>query len=84
MLEAAAFTDIALQSFEAPVIFATDGLDPAVEFASAAGPAARLMQAASDDDRARVRAVLRVKLRPYLEGRTVTLSGAAWLVTAAA
>lgn len=82
ILSAAGFKDIDMRSFEADVILSTSGLEDAVEFATAAGPAARALQQASAAEREQARAAIKRNLVRYLREDTVALEGSAWVVLA--
>lgn len=82
ILRAAGFAEIKVDAFEAPVLMSADGVDAAVDFATATGVVARVLADADDGANARVRRAVREALTPHLRGQTVSLLGAAWLVSA--
>jgi SAM-dependent methyltransferase len=57
-------------------------LEDAVTFTLSAGPAARLLEGVSADDRTRAERAVREALAPHARGGPVALAGGVWLVTA--
>ena len=84
VLRGAGFSAIQLEPFDAEVELASTGLADAVRFAVTAGPAARLVAGASDEDKARAAHAVTAALAPHLRGERVVLHGAAWIVLARA
>jgi SAM-dependent methyltransferase len=84
ILSTAGFSQIDVASFHAPVILSHEGLDAGVEFTLRVGPVSRLMVEQPEQIREKVRKRLRSALAPAATATTVTLDGAAWLVTARA
>ena len=83
VLADAGLTGAAIAAFDAPVVLSEEGLEGAVDFAITNGPVGRRMRAASDEERARVRAALVTTLRPHAGTDRVALPGATWVVRAA-
>jgi SAM-dependent methyltransferase len=81
ILAEAGFTEIELAPHDGALTLGT-GLDDAVEFVLSAGPASRLLEGASESDRARARSVVGEALAPHARGGPVALTGAIWLVRA--
>ena len=81
ILGEAGFAEIELAPYDAPLALGSS-LDDAVEFAISAGPASRLVEGASDADRARAERAVRDALAPHARGGRVALAGAVWLVRA--
>jgi SAM-dependent methyltransferase len=84
LLAQAGFHDIALTPFDAPVILGTGGLQASVDQALRLGPTGRLIADQREEVVARVRDELTRALTPLLDGNSVSLPGAAWVVTARA
>lgn len=84
VLSAAGFSSIELGSFVAPVMLSVEGLDQAVEFVLRIGPVSRLYGDQPEPVRADIRQRLRSALAPMALTPTVSLDGAAWLVSARA
>ncbi len=82
MLQRAGYTEIDIAPVDQAVELADAGLDAAARFALTAGPAARLLANASEQDRQRAAAAVRDALAPYLVNERVALPGAAWAVLA--
>lgn len=83
LLESAGFRDVSFDPHETGLgIGGATGLEGAVEFLLAIGPVASLLREATDETRRRVGQTLRETLAPYLEGATVRLGGATWIVHA--
>jgi SAM-dependent methyltransferase len=83
-LSAAGFSQIDVASFHAPVILSEEGLDAAIDFTLRIGPVSRFIAEQSPDICREVRQRLRSALASAATATTVTLDGAAWLVTARA
>jgi hypothetical protein len=83
ILAAAGFTAIELTPFAAPVLLGSSGLSDAVEQTLRLGPTGRVIIDQSEDVKARVREEIARDIAPLMEGDTLRLPGAAWLVTAA-
>jgi SAM-dependent methyltransferase len=81
ILGAAGFERIDLARHDGDLVLGKS-LDDAVTFTLSAGPAARLIEGASADDRARAEREVRDALAPHVRGGPVALAGAIWLVTA--
>ena len=84
VLSGAGFTHIGVEPFRAPVVMSRTGLEEAVDFALRVGPPARLIADQPEPVRRAVRESIASALRPALSGSTVSLGGAAWLVSARA
>jgi SAM-dependent methyltransferase len=84
VLSAAGFSQIDVASFHAPVVLSREGLDAAIDFTLRVGPVSRLIEEPDDQICQEVRQRLRSALAPAATATTVTLDGAAWLVTARA
>jgi hypothetical protein len=65
-------------------IAAGEGFESAVESACSIGPASRVLKAASDAERAAGRAAIREALKPHVNGQSVLLGAAPWVVEARA
>lgn len=86
ILGAAGWDDVSLESIEGRVALASaGGLDEALRVLSFAGPTARAMLPASEQQRERATAAIREALAPQVgPGGDVRLSGSCWLVRARA
>lgn len=84
VLAGAGFTHIGVEPFRAPVVTSRTGIDEAVEFALRVGPAARLVADQPEPVRREVRSAIARALAPALSGTTLSLGGAAWVVSARA
>jgi SAM-dependent methyltransferase len=84
VLSAAGFSQIDVASFHAPVILSEEGLDAGIDFTLRIGPVARFIAEQSEQICQQVRQRLRSALASAATATTVTLDGAAWLVTARA
>lgn len=85
ILEAAGFRDVDFHPHvEAMNIGGAHGLEGAVEFLMTIGPVASLLRDAQPETRERVADALRETLTPYVDGDTVPLDGATWIVHARA
>jgi hypothetical protein len=82
MLVNAGFRDIELERFDADVVLSTSGLDDAVAFAIAAGPASRLLIDAPREARELVQKNMATQLARHASGERVALAGSSWVVTA--
>ncbi|NVD74934.1 class I SAM-dependent methyltransferase [Duganella sp. BJB488] len=87
ILAAAGFIDIALAPFDASVPIGEGGtrdaaLDDAVKMALEVGPLSRALAGQGDDIRARASAAVRAVFAGLPGERSVTIDGAAWIVTA--
>ena len=85
ILGAAGFSEVAME----PVDLALDvaiggGLEAAVRSATEIGPAARALADQPPDVIAAATQSIREALTPYVNGQTVPLDGAIWIVTAKA
>jgi SAM-dependent methyltransferase len=84
ILAAAGLRSIGLTALDRDVVLSDEGLDGAVEFATTAGPASRLLRNVPDEAVALARGEIEATLRPFLRSDRVALSGATWLVQALA
>lgn len=85
ILEGVGFRDVGFAPHvEAMNIGGTNGLEGAVEFLLTIGPVASLLRDAPPETRKRVGDALRETLTPYVDGDTVRLDGATWIVHARA
>lgn len=87
ILSSAGFTDIAIVPFDAAVPFGEGGtrdaaIDDAVKMTLEAGPLSSALADQPDDIRARASAAVRAAFAELAGERSVTISGAAWIVTA--
>jgi SAM-dependent methyltransferase len=83
ILERAGFTDIAINQFDFPVSFATEGgVEAAVRLAMQIGPSGSALVGASQETLAVVEERLKVAFAPHDKDGVVTLGGAIWLVDA--
>jgi SAM-dependent methyltransferase len=83
LLEAGGFKEVRLESHQAKLTMGgATTVDEAVDFTLEIGPVSRLLLDVSAEIRARVVEELRVALAPYANGKTVSLGGAVWVVTA--
>ncbi len=81
ILDAAGFGDIQIRSVSPAVVLGGD-LEDAATNAIETGPVSRLLLDADETTRMRVREAIREQLAPHASEDGVTLSSAAWLVTA--
>ncbi len=83
ILTGAGFTDPEISKFDFKMeLGAGRGLDAATEQAANMGPASRAMQDQPAEVQAKATAAIRDALAPYLDGGTVKLAAAVWLVEA--
>lgn len=84
ILDAAGFTDVALESFERELAIGPGDLDGAVHMMLSMGPAATALREAPDGaaKEAEVAAAVREALAPYLRSDGVRMASASWIVTA--
>lgn len=87
ILSSAGFTDIAIVPFDAAVPFGEGGtrdaaIDDAVKMTLEVGPLSSALADQPDDIRARASAAVRAAFAELAGERSVTISGAAWIVTA--
>ncbi|SEI61661.1 class I SAM-dependent methyltransferase [Achromobacter sp. NFACC18-2] len=87
ILSSAGFTDIAIVPFDAAVPFGEGGtrdaaVDDAVKMTLEVGPLSSALADQPDDIRARASAAVRAAFAELAGERSVTISGAAWIVTA--
>ena len=83
ILEAAGFEQVELQPLERPISIGGGGsLEDAVGFAMRIGPAARLLEDASEDVRERVRESVTRVLAAAWDGQSVSMGSASWIVSA--
>lgn len=80
----AGFSEIEITAFDAPVLIGTSGLSDAVEQTLRLGPTGRVIIDQPDEIKARVREEIARDIAPLMKGDTLSLPGAAWLVTARA
>ncbi|WP_231923369.1 hypothetical protein [Sphingobium cloacae] len=86
-MEAAGFTDIAFMSFDHPLPFGMGdtreaAVEDALEMAFEVGPLSRVLADQSEDIRARAADAVRAAFAASPGERSVTIDGAAWIVTA--
>ncbi|MFE3776213.1 class I SAM-dependent methyltransferase [Streptomyces sp. NPDC059122] len=81
VLSAAGFGETTVTPVTADGVWGRDAAD-ASAFLLGSGPGRHLLEGAAPDTRERARTALVEALRPYEDGGTVRLRGAAWLVTA--
>lgn len=79
-LHAAGFTNIRIESIQAPVPLGFGGVQAAVDFTLSVGPSAGLTERQSPEVQTQIRARLTELFADHPEGQ-VTLPGTAWLVT---
>jgi SAM-dependent methyltransferase len=84
VLSGAGFTHIGVEPFRALVVTSRTGIEEAVDFALRVGPASRLIADQPEPVRQQIRESITRALAPALSGTTVSLGGAAWLVSARA
>ncbi|MEM7410586.1 MAG: class I SAM-dependent methyltransferase [Myxococcota bacterium] len=85
ILRDAGYRDITVEPDDAALVLGGGPeLDVAVEFSLAMGPAGRMMQDATDAQRAQATDAVREALKPHHDANGVTLSGATWRVRASA
>ena len=83
ILEHAGFVDIAIESFDFPVQFATEGgVEPAVQLAMQVGPSGSALAEVSGEVRAAAAERLRAALAQHQQDGRVALGGAMWVVAA--
>jgi len=83
ILERAGFADVAINPFEFPVCFASEGgVEAAVRLAMQIGPSGSALAEASTEVRAVAAERLTVAFAPHDRDGLVTLGGAIWLVEA--
>ena len=83
LLKDAGFGSIAVERHDASLVLGGGPeLDVAVEFALSMGPAGRMLQEASDEQKAEARRVVRDALAPHHSAEGVRLGGSTWLVKA--
>ncbi|MBA4759506.1 class I SAM-dependent methyltransferase [Sphingosinicella sp.] len=86
ILAEAGFTDIAIQPFDAPLIYGVGAsrkaaLDDALDYMMQIGPVPRLLADKPEDMRAKAIAAVREALASRLGEAGVVIDGAAWVVT---
>lgn len=84
VLSGAGFSQVRIEPFQHPVVISEQGIEEAVGFVTRVGPASRLLADQPDVVRETARARIASALAPALDGTTVALGGAAWVVTARA
>ena len=83
ILERAGFADVAINPFDFPVCFASEGgVETAVRLAMQIGPSGSALAEASNEVRAAAAERLKVALAPYDRDGLVMLGGAIWLIEA--
>ena len=83
ILGAAGFASIAMEPFDTPLDMAAGrGLDHALHFALSIGPTARALEGQPQDKVAAAAQSVREALARHVDGNSVNLKGAIWIVTA--
>ena len=83
ILDAAGFRNVRCQSHETHMsVGGATGVDGAVDFLLTIGPVAALLRESDADTRGRVAEAIRTALLPYVDGNSVSLSSATWVVQA--
>ena len=82
ILSDAGFLHISVETVTLPVLLGEHGLDQAAEILLRIGPTSRLLQNASDEQRARAKEAILSLLAVENDPEKVTLPGSAWVVTA--
>jgi SAM-dependent methyltransferase len=82
ILDGAGFTEVRIDAHQQLLTLGVNSVDEAAEFATEAGPTARLLTNVAPDVKARVFAAIRKALTPFSGSEGVRLDGACWIVTA--